>query len=487
MIRLNCRKVAPALTFVYVACSLQAWGQHEAESSNVRLVGHSDLQARSAYHPEIKRQTVNGEERWIAYVGHHGGRHLDPLSGEMEYNGTSIIDVTDPENPVYLHHLEATDGTNGAQMARVCNGDELPGGTPGSSYLLRANGGRMPAGGNVSHQIYNVTDPANPVLISVLSDGLTDTHKNFWECGTGIAYLVSGVPGWRVTRMTQVFDLSDPANPVFIRNFGLDGQQPDATGTTPVELHGCISVVDANRIYCGHGTNSNGIVAIIDRDKLINAELVDPVNPTSAELQEPVISQLRLPNFMGAHTSFPILGMTLSEFEKDEVGAERDFVVVVNESLRNECTEEWRQQMYMVDVSDEVHPMPVATFNVPAALGNFCERGGRNGAHASHENPTPIFHKKLVFVTWFNAGMRVVDVRNPFNPTEVGYYIPATSENTANRCIEINGQERCKTAIQSNNLEVDDRGYIYVTDRAGTGMHILDLTGDAREIADYPE
>jgi hypothetical protein len=190
---------------------------------------------------------------------------------------------------------------------------------------------------------------------------------------------------------------------------------------------------------------------------------------------------------MGAHTSFPILGMTLSEFEKDEVGAERDFVVVVNESLRNECTEEWRQQMYMVDVSDEVHPMPVATFNVPAALGNFCERGGRNGAHASHENPTPIFHKKLVFVTWFNAGMRVVDVRNPFNPTEVGYYIPATSENTANRCIEINGQERCKTAIQSNNLEVDDRGYIYVTDRAGTGMHILDLTGDAREIADYPE
>ena len=33
--------------------------------------------------------------------------------------------------------------------------------------------------------------------------------------------------------------------------------------------------------------------------------------------------------------------------------------------------------------------------------------------------------------------------------------------------------ERCKVAIQSNNLEVDDRGYIYVVDRANTGMHIL--------------
>jgi hypothetical protein len=28
-------------------------------------------------------------------------------------------------------------------------------------------------------------------------------------------------------------------------------------------------------------------------------------------------------------------------------------------------------------------------------------------------------------------------------------------------------------------VELDDRGYIYIADRAGTGMHILKLTGDA--------
>jgi len=33
--------------------------------------------------------------------------------------------------------------------------------------------------------------------------------------------------------------------------------------------------------------------------------------------------------------------------------------------------------------------------------------------------------------------------------------------------------ERCRVAIQSNNVEVDDRGHIYVVDRANTGMHIL--------------
>jgi hypothetical protein len=42
-------------------------------------------------------------------------------------------------------------------------------------------------------------------------------------------------------------------------------------------------------------------------------------------------------------------------------------------------------------------------------------------------------------------------------------------------------------AIQTNNVEVDDhdRGYIYIVDRANTGMHILELTGPARDIADW--
>ena len=32
-------------------------------------------------------------------------------------------------------------------------------------------------------------------------------------------------------------------------------------------------------------------------------------------------------------------------------------------------------------------------------------------------------------------------------------------------------------------METDDRGYVYVVDRANTGLHILELTGEARTIA----
>jgi hypothetical protein len=31
-------------------------------------------------------------------------------------------------------------------------------------------------------------------------------------------------------------------------------------------------------------------------------------------------------------------------------------------------------------------------------------------------------------------------------------------------------------------VETDERGYVYIVDRANTGMHILELTGDARAI-----
>src|SRR6185436_17769468 len=72
----------------------------QVESKNMRLVGYSDLQARSAYQPVIHHQG----NRWIAYIGHHGGtrevpKPFNPMTKQNEDNGTSVVDVTDPKNP----------------------------------------------------------------------------------------------------------------------------------------------------------------------------------------------------------------------------------------------------------------------------------------------------------------------------------------------------------------------------------------------------
>ena len=65
-------------------------------------------------------------------------------------------------------------------------------------------------------------------------------------------------------------------------------------------------------------------------------------------------------------------------------------------------------------------------------------------------------------------------------------HAPVWVELTDKRCIRVNGEQKCKVAIQTNNVDTDDRGYIYIVDRANTGMHVLELTGEARAIAGLP-
>jgi hypothetical protein len=448
------------------------------EAKDMALLGFNDLQARSAYQPLIREQ--NG--RWILYVGHHGGTDKAPkpvnaLTGAPEFNGTSILDVTDPRVPKYLAHIPGEEGqgeSGGAQMVRVCSGRELPKGDPAKFYLLRTFG-------NSYHEVWDVGDPSKPRLVTRIGP-VKGTHKNWWECDSGIAYLVSGVEGWRVPRMTQVYDLSDPSKPRFIRNFGLNGQQPGATGDVPVELHGPISTGPAgNRIYFGYGTNKDGIVQIVDRKKLIEG----PPDPSPANLAYPEVGRLVLAPNVGAHTSFPLLKMDVAEFAHDAGGRTRDFVAVVDESLVNECQEP-RQMLWIADITTEARPFGVASFTVPEASGNFCSRGGRFGTHSSNENFTPIYYKRVLFLAHFNAGVRAVDVRDPYHPREIGYYIPAVTDKTESRCVKVDGADRCKVAIQTNNVEVDDRGYIYIVDRANTGLHILELVGEARRAANFP-
>ena len=92
--------------------------------------------------------------------------------------------------------------------------------------MLRSFGGE-------AHEIWNVADPTNPVLIARLG-GLKDTHKNWWECDTGIAFLVSGAPDWRTNvpgkplsdqEVTDVVTwlasrrVQNPGQPYFVSNY----------------------------------------------------------------------------------------------------------------------------------------------------------------------------------------------------------------------------------------------------------------------------
>ena len=83
----------------------------------------------------------------------------------------------------------------------------------------------------------------------------------------------------------------------------------------------------------------------------------------------------------------------------------------------------------MLDITTETKPFPVSVWQVP--VGNFCEKGGRFGPHQSAETVNGKinrFENKIAWLAYFNAGIRVVDLSNPYDLKELGYYIPKTNQ-----------------------------------------------------------
>ena len=177
--------------------------------------------------------------------------------------------------------------------------------------------------------------------------------------------------------------------------------------------------------------------------------------------------------------------MPLSEFAKQRYGKVKDFLLLIGETTPNEC-QEYRQMARIFDITTETKPVGVSTWTVPEDSGNFCTAGGRFGTHSSNENFTPVYYQprgvRGAFQRRRARGRYPRSVRSRRRSAITSPPSP-TKPTSAARGRAPN--QHCKVAIQTNNVEVDDRGYIYAVDRANTGMHILELTGSARQAADF--
>ena len=68
-----------------------------------------------------------------------------------------------------------------------------------------------------------------------------------------------------------------------------------------------------------------------------------------------------------------------------------------------------------------------------------------------------------MFGTFFNGGVRVFDLSNPLQPKEVAYFIPPQPENSI------------VSAVQINDIYVDENRTIYAVDRHAGGLYVLEL------------
>jgi hypothetical protein len=399
------------------------------QASNMEPLGYTGLQdRRGAFKMAIKK--ANG--RWYLYLSH------------LWHHGWSIVDVTDPKDPKYLKTVPGPGNTWTIQVTLADN--ILITALQKSSALWGADPSKPNDEGVL---IWDIGDPENPRQLSHWKTGASGTHRNSYPGGK-YAYLSAGMPGYS-GNILVILDVSDPAQPKEAGRWWMPGQKAgEPKGEGPEGFHGPANISpDGKLATMGYAP------------AVINLDIADVANPK-------LVGKLTFsPPFLAAgaqslHTVLPLWDRNLL-FAASEASAER-----CNEALNFAG---------LIDNRNPARPRLISLFPLPApptgaSYKNFCEKGGRFGPHnVNQEIHLPDVEKpgNLIYLTYFNAGLRVYEIKDPFSPVETGWFIPPDPAANA-------GPLPKDVVTQTEDVLVDTRGYVYLTDK-NWGLWIVRYTG----------
>ena len=248
-----------------------------------------------------------------------------------------------------------------------------------------------------------------------------------------------------------IIDIDDPANPVEAGRWWVPGQNVGAGETSEfaVSLHGP-PYVEGNLAYISYGAAGLVILDITD--------VTAPAFVGQLDFSPPFLP------FIGVHSVLPL--------------PERKLVIAISESIAEDCKEPLNHAS-MVSIADPENPVLLSIFPLPVPPAglpytNFCDKGGRFGPHNINQHfHSPFVEQRddLVYMTYFNAGLRIFDITDPRQPEEVGYFIPPEPTE------RIGTKPSDSLTLQSEDVLVDSRGFIYITQK-NQGLWILRYTGD---------
>lgn len=390
-----------------------------------KVLSYSDLDDRGGGF-KLAIQEVRG--RWYLYVGH------------LWHGGWSILDVTDPRRPEVVNFVEGPANTWTIQMD-VNDGKMIT----ALEQKPESWGGDPDAPFEEGVLIWDLEDdPVHPRRLGHFRTGGTGTHRNGYPGGRYV-HLAAGMPGYS-ENIYVIIDIADPANPVEASRWWVPGQHVDG-GETPedsVSLHGPPFVV-GDLAYLPYGAAGMIVLDISDVTKPTQVGRLDfspPFNPN-----------------IGAHSVLPLPG--------------RDLAVVNSEAIAVRGGEPLNHTS-MVDIADPANPVLLATFPEPvpprgAPFETFYERGGRFGPHNTHM----MYHSRFtdhteqrIYLTYFNAGLRIYDIEEPRRPREVGWFLPPDPKK------RYGPQPPDALVLQSEDVLVDRRGVIYLSNK-NQGLWIL--------------
>src|SRR6266540_5706753 len=341
----------------------------------------------------------------VAYVGH-----------VIPPDGTTIIDVGDPARPRQLAEIKVPEGTL-SHKVRVEHG------------VMLVNREIFPIGRQDPNfrgglEVYDVSKPSSPRRITTYA---TRGMHRFTFDGRYV-YGSPELDGY-LGNVVAIIDFKDPARPQEVGRWWMPGQwtaggeRPSWEGTA----HRCHHPMRlGDRLYVSYW---HGGFVILDIE-----DMARPAFVAGLDWSPPFIT----PTHTALPVPFPLHGRRVM------IAADEDVAKLEPGAP---------SFLWLVDITDERHPTPFASFQVAGVDGR--PQPEFTGCHQPCERVTGT----EIPVAWFAHGLRIVDIADPHAPREVAHFVPAVPE----------GLSR----VSSNDVEVDERGLLYLIDR-GRGLHILE-------------
>jgi hypothetical protein len=360
-----------------------------------------------------------------AYLGHMRPPH-----------GTSIVDVQDPRRPRVVGAVELPEHTH-SHKVRVMGDVMLV------NQEINRPEPRMAVVGNAAQKvndeeraaiesgfqgglrIYDISDRTRPRSIGLYPSG--GVHR--FDSDDRYAYISSREEGF-LGDIVVILDLKDPTRPERVGRWWMPGQWI-AGGETPAwpgRRHRCHHPLRmGDRLYVSYW---HGGFVILDISDMTRPQYVSGLDWSP-------------PYPCPTHTALPIPQTIMG----------RRVLFVADEEVADRLSPSPNAFVWIVDITDEKHPVPISTYRVPhdKPFDNECWFG----AH----QPQEVVDGNILSVTWFAGGLRAIDISDIYRPVEVDFFMPKPAQGI----------------VQSNDVFYEkERGLVYVYDRH-QGLDILEL------------
>ena len=369
------------------------------------------------------------------------GRRVLWLAHESAPKNFTAVDVSDPRSPKVIVQTDLP------HREMRSNSLEVSGDMMAVAYQV-SRFGLKPAG----FELFDISNPERPRSISFFDASGPQSRgcHALWFVDGKTVHMACADPELKPRnpkddQIYRIVDVSNPAKPTAVGRWWLPGTMDRDDAPPPQRLP---AQFDAG--FRAHNTNvypsrpDRCYLGYLDGGMMI-------MDISEASRPKMISRWSNSPPYNGfTHTAVPLF--------------ERGLLVVTDESIQDDGAD-WPKLVWLVDARDERNLVSIGTLPV-TGVKPFLRNGGRCGAHNLHENPPgrgAWRSEDIVLGTFFNAGVRVYDVRDPFAPREIAWFVPPQPEGSP------------VPTAQINDVFVDDRGIVFAVDRHAGGLYILEM------------